>query len=154
MVSKKIFFGVAVALAALPAAALAEKAWVQVRETKVRTQPLFYAAGTSTLRYGDPVEQVGSSGAWSEVRAAGSKGFLPSTVLSRNQIVLSSQDIRKVKADSGEIVLAGKGFSKEVENEFKAANADARYDLVDKVEKSARVVPSELAAFVKGGELK
>lgn len=154
MVGKKTVVTICVALAAIPSAAIAEKAWVQVRETKLRSQPLFYASGSNTLRYGDAVEQLGNSGAWSEVRAAGGKGFLPVTVLSRHQIVLSSQDIRKVQADSGEIVLAGKGFSKEVEKEFKEANADVRYDLVDKVEKSTRVAPAELAAFVKSGGLK
>jgi hypothetical protein len=154
MVSKKFLLVVAMSLMVMPAAALAEKAWVQVRETKLRSQPLFYATGSNTLRYGDSVEQLGSSGAWSEVRTSGAKGFLPATVLSRQQIVLSSQDIRKVQADSGEIVLAGKGFSKEVEREFQEANADVRYDLVDKVEKSTRVAPAELAAFAKGGGLK
>jgi hypothetical protein len=149
----KVAIAIVIALL-VPATTFAEKAWIQVRETKLRSQPFFYSPGSSTLRYGQAVDRVNVTGAWAEVRTAGSKGFLPASVLSRDQILLSSQDIGRVHADSAEVVLAGKGFSKEVEQEFKEKHADARFDLVDKVERSARVAPSEAAAFAKSGGLK
>jgi hypothetical protein len=144
---------IAAMCAAVPTAVMAEKSWVQVRETKLRSQPKFYATGGATLKYGQAVDQMGASGGWAEVSSNAGRGFLPVTSLSRDQIILSSQDISKVKADTSEVVLAGKGFSKEVESSFKAADAEARFDLVDKIERTARTSPKETSDFAKRGGL-
>ena len=144
---------IAALYAAGPTAVMAEKSWVQVRETKLRSQPKFYATGSATLRYGQAVDQLAASGGWAEVSSNAGRGFLPVASLSRDQIILSSQDISKVKADTSEVVLAGKGFSKEVESSFKAADTAARFDLVDKIERTARTSPKETSDFAKRGGL-
>jgi hypothetical protein len=59
-----------------------------------------------------------------------------------------------VTADSPEVVLAGKGFSKEVEQQYKKDDASLRYDRVDDVERNARVSAVEVRQFVKDGGLK
>jgi hypothetical protein len=136
-----------------PAKAVSENAWVQVRETKLRSQPKFYATGSATLRYGQAVNRLGASNGWAEVASSLGRGYLPVTSLSRDQIILSSQDISKIKADSAEVVLAGKGFSKEVEGQYSALESEARFDLVDKVEGATRVSSKEAADFAKQGGL-
>jgi hypothetical protein len=149
---QRLFFILVVCMA-IPSFAAAEKAWVQVRETKLRSQPKFYASGSATLRYGQAVDRVGATGGWVEVSSSAGRGYLPITSLSRDQIVLSSKEIGKIKADSTEVVLAGKGFSKEVEEKYKALDSASRFDLVDKVELSGRVSAKEVEEFAKVGGL-
>jgi len=134
-------------------AAHADDAWVQVRESKVRSKPLFYAPGVSSVRYGDKVQTSGDQSGWVAVRVGGSQGYLPISAISKQQIVLTAKGLSKVQADATDVVLAGKGFSKEVEQSFKAESPGARYDLVNKVEATARVSPQEVAQFVKKGGL-
>jgi hypothetical protein len=140
-------------LAIFSTTAHADDAWVQVKESKVRSKPLFYAPGVSSVRYGDKVATTGDQGGWVAVRVGGVQGYLPLSALSRQQIVLTAKGLSKVEADSTDVVLAGKGFSKEVEQSFKAENTGLRYDLVDRVEQTARVPAQEVAQFVKKGGL-
>jgi hypothetical protein len=88
------------------------------------------------------------------VRAGGQQGYLPLSAVSPKAIVFSTADVAKVQADSGELVLAGKGFSKEIEQSFQKQDASARFDLVNRVEREAKASPAEVAQFVKQGGLK
>jgi hypothetical protein len=67
--------------------------------------------------------------------------------------VLQARDLSQVSADTSDVILAGKGFNKEVEKEYRASDPSARFDLVDKVEQSSRVSPAEVARFRKAGGL-
>ena len=77
---------------------------------------------------------------------------MPISSISRDRIVLSVKDIAKVRADQADIVLAVKGFSREVEQNYKKENPSLRYDRVDQVERQARASISEVQGFrVSGG---
>lgn len=137
-----------------PHSAAAETVWIQVRETKLRSQPLFYAPGGATLKYGDSATKLSEDKGWVQVKAANTTGYLPTSAISRDTIVLAARDISKVHADTGEVVLAGKGFSKDVEKEYRSQDAEARYDLVDQVERSNKIPTTTLPQFIKNGGLK
>lgn len=133
----------------------AEEVWVQVRESKLRAQPLFYAAPVAGVRYGDRVTKVGEEKGWAEVRADGVKGYLHLSAVSHQRIVLSAKDLSKIGPDSSEVVLASKGFSREIEDSYKKSDATMRYDLVDKIERVPTPSPGEVSSFIeKGGLLK
>ncbi len=149
----KSIFAFAFLLASVPSA-FAEPVWVQVRQSQLRAQPKFYASSTGSVRYGDKLERVSESGGWVKVQAQGREGYLPLSAVSEDHIVLSSADLQKVRADSTQVVLAGKGFSKEVEQQYKRDGSQLRYDLVDYVEQSARVSPGEVSQFINQGGLK
>lgn len=134
--------------------ASAEPVWVQVRESMVRSKPAFYSSSVASVRYGDQLEKISEEGGWVKVQGKKGQGFVPVTTLSEDKIVLSAKDITKIKADSADVVLAGKGFSKEVEQEYKKKGTGARFDLVDQVERTTRVSNQEVRDFVKKGELK
>jgi hypothetical protein len=89
-----------------------------------------------------------------KVTAGGRQGYLPLSVISADQIVLSAAELKKVQADSSEVVMAGKGFSREVEQQYRKQDAAARFDLVDYVEQATRVSPGEVSQFIKSGGLK
>ena len=133
--------------------AYAEDVWVQVRESRVRSTPLFYASGVSTVRYGDKLSKTGDEGGWAAVKSGGFQGYLPLSAISRQHIVLSVKGLSKVEADSSDVVLAGKGFSREVEQSFRTENRNVRYDLVDKVEQVAKVSTQDVEQFVNKGGL-
>lgn len=149
----KSIFAFAFLLASV-SSAFAEPVWVQVRQSQLRAQPKFYAPSTGSVRYGDKLERVSESGGWVKVQAKGREGYLPLSAVSEDHIVLSSADLEKVRADSSQVVMAGKGFSKEVEQQYKRDGSQLRYDLVDYVEQSARVSPGEVSQFIKQGGLK
>ena len=137
-----------------PLSAQAETVWIQVRETKLRSQPLFYAPGSKTLKYGDSATKLSEEKGWTQVSVDSTTGYIPTSALSRDTIVLTARDVTKVHAEAGEVVLAGKGFSKEVEKEYRAQNSEARYDLVDRIERSNSVPTATLPKFIKAGGLK
>lgn len=149
----KSILAAALLLASTPAA-FAEPVWVQVRQSQLRAQPKFYAPSAGSVRYADKLERLSESGGWVKVQGQGKEGYLPLSAVSEDHIVLSSADLEKVRADSSEVVMAGKGFSKEVERQYKRDDAALRYDLVDYVERTAKASPGEVSQFIKAGGLK
>ena len=144
------------ALWAAPGSNSEQAVWVQVRQAVVRTQPQHYAAKLSAVKYGDrlPLESEAEAG-WIKVRLPSKKsGFLPEVAVTERQVVLTARQAASTKADPSEVVLAGKGFSKEVEDKYKQANRGVRFDLVDQMERSGLVSDQELLSFVKQGGLK
>ncbi len=57
------------------------------------------------------------------------------------------------QTSSDEVALAGKGFTPEVENSYRAKHPEMNFALVDRIE-SFRVAPAKLQAFIKEGDLK
>ncbi len=57
------------------------------------------------------------------------------------------------QTSSDEVALAGKGFTPEVENGYRAKHPEMDFAQVDKVE-SFKVDPATLQAFIKEGDLK
>jgi uncharacterized protein YgiM (DUF1202 family) len=147
-------FKLAVALFMVPlSAAHSDQRWVQVRESSVRVKPVFYSSAVSGVRYGDSVSVISEDNGWAEVQVKGKAGFLPLSTVTATRVVLSSKGAAKILADGSDIVLAGKGFSKEIEEQYKRSAVAARFDLVDKVERQCRVTPREVEVFVGSGGL-
>lgn len=133
---------------------VAESLSVQVRESAVRAKPLFFAPSIASVRYGDSLQKLGGdSGGWTKVRVKSAEGFIPTASVTSDTIVLSARDIGSVKADASDVILAGKGFSKEVEQEYRKRDQSVRFDYVDKVESAGRVSKQEVVEFMKQGSL-
>jgi hypothetical protein len=69
-------------------------------------------------------------------------------------VVLLARGNPKIHADATEVVLAGRGFSKEIEEQFKQQDRGARFDLVDKVERSCNASTKEVSKFIQSGGLR
>jgi len=126
---------------------------VQVKQSPVRTAPSFMARIIATLQYGDRVNVVSARGTWTQVFMAtdGLKGWVHSSALTRKKIVLKAgaADVNKT-ATSDELALAGKGFNKQVEGEFRNKNRDLDFARIDKMEK-VTVAQDDIRAFLKEG---
>lgn len=134
--------------------ASAETLWIQVKSSQLRSAPEFFASTVGSVAYGDAVEKISERDGWAQVTAKGRSGYLPVSVVSEQRVVFSNRSATKVAADASDVVLAGKGFSKEVEERYKGTDSTLRFDLVDTVERSANADRKDVAKFVKAGGLK
>ena len=128
---------------------------VQVKGSEVRDKPSFLAEIVARLSYGDRVEMLESKGAWFHVRpvTVDKDGWMHSSALTKKTIVLrpGAADA-ELAASSDEIALAGKGFNRQVEGEFRARNPDIDFTWIDRMERIA-VTRGEMQMFLEAGQL-
>ena len=125
---------------------------VQIKEGQVRSTPSFLGTIVAKLAYGDRVEIIQEQGPWKKVvLRGGARGWIHTSALSVKSIILKAgaQNVQ-TSATGGEIALAGKGFSEQVEKQYKSLNRNIDYAWVDRMEKF-QVSPEQMQAFLKQG---
>ncbi|RIL09855.1 MAG: hypothetical protein DCC75_05615 [Proteobacteria bacterium] len=156
---RQMYFLYALMMCLIPAAvsyaAVDENAaYVKVKNTKLRSSPQLFAPVLSDLKYGDKLTTLETSGSWYKaIDSRGRQGYVHTSAITDREVVLqaSNRDF-STAADTSDVVLAGKGFNKEVEKEYAAANANLDFKAVNEMEKY-KVTDSELRSFVKSGKL-
>jgi hypothetical protein len=164
---------VAVALRAphIPSASADEapkELWVELQDARLRNKPLHWASAAAPLSYGDKIEVLGTEGAWYRAAFTGAdgkrvEGYVHQTAVTPKQVVLKGRtaDVQ-IEADESSIVLAGKGFNREIEETYLGSAEEALdYAAVDCIEGKPRctgkprpvVSDEQLAAFVREGGL-
>jgi hypothetical protein len=147
-------FGLAVCAAAPSRAS--DTFYVQVAETKLRAAAGFLSPPVGTLTYGDPVEKLAENpgGAWLRVRNPKSgEGWLHGSALSSTALVLKAGErSASTRAERAEPTLGGKGFTEEVEGDYKAKNPALMFDVLDRIEKE-RPSDEEVLSFAREGGL-
>lgn len=128
---------------------------VQVQTTPLRAKPAFLSPVVVSLSYDQTVEAFGKQGAWSQVRTpSGQVGWVHESALAPKKIQwVPGAAAGTTGASSDEMALAGKGFSDQVEKQYRAGNTQMDYTWVDKMA-SNRVDMAEVAKFVAEGGLK
>jgi hypothetical protein len=127
---------------------------VQVREAQLRSTPSFLGKIIAKPSYGDRVELIEEQGAWKRVAIRGGvQGWMHTSALTTKSITpqAGAQSVQ-TSATGGEIALAGKGFSEEVEKQYKKDNRNVDFTWVDKMEK-LQVTPEEMQAFLREGNV-
>jgi len=126
---------------------------VQVKEGQMRSTPSFLGAIVAKPAYGDRVALIEDRGAWKKVSARGVQGWMHASALTTKNIVLKAGAANvQTGATGGEIALAGKGFSEEVEKQYKSQNRSVDFTWVDRMERF-KVSPEEMQAFLKQGQV-
>ncbi len=128
---------------------------VQVRKSQMRSSPSYLGKIVASLAYGDRVDVMEQKGAWAQVQKQGGKkkGWMNQSALSPKKIVLNASDADIAQAaSSDEVALAGKGFNKEVEKNFRAMNPNVNFKDVDKMEKKV-ISQKKIRIFLKKGKL-
>ncbi len=152
-----LLFTLCLGLLAVPAALGADtgRMSVQVKQSQIRTAPSFMARIVATLQYGDRVNTLSSQGTWTQVFVpTGSvSGWVHISALTKKKIVLKAgaTDVSQT-ATSDELALAGKGFNKKVEGEYRTKNQNLDYAWVDRMEKIT-VTNNGIRKFLKEGEI-
>ena len=75
-----------------------------------------------------------------------------SALTTKNIVLTAGTANVQTSATGGEIALAGKGFSEEVEKQYKSQNKNVDFTWVDRME-NFKVTPEEMQAFLKQGQV-
>jgi hypothetical protein len=129
----------------------ASKIKVGVDEAKVRRKKQFYAPAVATVKLGDVLDAGKAEDGWYPVTVKGQSGWLHASAASgRAAQVKAGIWGGDDEATSEEVTLAGKGFTDEVEDAYRAKNSELDFAPVDEMEK--RHVPeAKLLSFMKTG---
>jgi len=118
---------------------------VAVQTVVVKDAAGFFAKDLGSLSLGDAVRLIRDDGKWSNIQAGSVTGWVASSSLSARRVVASSTAVT-----ASEVAMAGKGFSPDMEMEYKKSGLD--YSTVDSMERIT-VPTNDLLRFVTEGRL-
>ncbi len=128
---------------------------VTVKESPVRDKPSFTGKVVDKLVYADRVTIEEAKGDWLRISFPPKKitsGWMHKSALVAKEILLrAGEKAVGSTASSGEVALAGKGFSEEVEAEYRK-DAALNYAAVDRME-AYGPTPEAVASFIATGGL-
>lgn len=127
---------------------------VQVRNGQLRSGPSYLSKPSGAADYGMRVEILASQGSWRQVRTPeGHTGWLHESAVTKKKIVMTAAngDVR-TGASASEVSLASKGFTEQIEHEYKSKNPSVDFTWVDRMERLA-VSPERAAEFLKDGDV-
>ncbi len=133
---------------------LAETFVVKVQTTNLRKEPKFYSSSIASLKAGEVLEKISEQEGWIRVRtSAGLEGWVHSSALQQRKFTLLAMDKSlKTQASAEEVALAGKGFNKQVEEEYRSRHGEISFAWVEKM-LQMKVTPEEIQEFLKRGRL-
>jgi hypothetical protein len=123
--------------------------YVAVKTAELKDSTGFFGKTLSVLKLGDTVTVLRTTGKWKEVRTAGNPpltGWMAAASLSSKRVTSSGRSV-----SGGELALAGKGFSAEVETVYRQEE-QLDYAAVDRLE-AQNIPPEELLRFLNEGRL-
>ena len=142
-------------VASIAIAAPAAKSIVTVRvlSAKVMAGPKFIGPAAGSVSRGQQLTFEEAKGDWYRVTGAYS-GWIHKTNLTERQVTLSSKPGGggAGAASNDEVELAGRGFTPQVEGQYREKNPNLDFSHVDAIEKTS-IDPAELEAFVTAGKL-
>jgi SH3-like domain-containing protein len=128
---------------------------VQVKEGELRATPSYLGKIVARVSYGDRVTVLAEQGDWKKVATAGARaqGWMHSTALTGAKIALKAGQANVGSSVSrDEIALAGKGFSEEVEAQYRKSHKNLDYAWINKME-AMKVSPEQMEDFIARGYL-
>jgi len=125
------------------------KRYVAVQTAALKSSTGFFAGTIGKLSLGDEVTVIRQSGKWTQVSSENSagnlSGWVASSSLSVRPIISSGRGVA-----ASEVALAGKGFSKDMETEYRKDGLN--YSMVDFMEQLT-ITQNELESFITEGRL-
>jgi uncharacterized protein YgiM (DUF1202 family) len=129
-----------------------ESVYVKLKTSKLRSAPQFWASSLGDLQYGDRLTLVAPDGDWVKVKGpSGKLGYVHASVITDSKVILKTSGSGS-NVSNDDVVLAGKGFNREVEQQFAASNPAINFGQVNAVER-VRVSDQEVLKFLKAGGL-
>lgn len=124
-----------------------DRAYVQVRDAKVRSQAKIWAPSVASVAYGDALTKLDEESGWSKVKTVkGTSGFIPTSALTARKVVFTSHTAAGGGGvDATDAILAGKGFDQSVEKNFAGRGGD--FQAVNHMERIV-ISDAELRDFV------
>ena len=125
----------------------------QVKQSELRSSPSGLGSVVAAVKLGDPLTVIEEKGAWTKVSFGDKTGWIPSTSLVKGTIKLRAGDKdARVAASGDEMSLATKGFTSQVEADFKSQHKDIDFTWVDKMGQ-IKVSTEEMRDFLRQGKV-
>lgn len=124
---------------------------VRVLRAKVMKGPRYIGAVASTVSRGDQLTVREVKGLWYRVDG-GAGGWIHKSNVIESSVQLSSKPGGGVGASSDEVELAGRGFTPQVEEQYRSNNPSLDFSHVDAIERTD-VDPEALGEFAAAGGL-
>lgn len=138
---------------ALAAPKVGSAVTIRVMSAKVMKSPKFIGATSGSVSRGDQLTVKEVKGDWYRVEGSFA-GWIHKSNVTEGKIALSSTPGGSGgNVNRDEVELAGRGFTPQVEQQYKQKNPNLDFSHVDAIEKTS-VDPTELEAFVTQGGLK
>lgn len=126
---------------------------IKIRDSKLRSGPKLWTPAVRDLKFGDQLVAQGTEAGWFKVRtASGAAGYVHPSAVTDRKVVLASKNTAQASVDASDVVLAGKGFNKEIEREFAQNNPESNFKAVDQVA-ALRIPDQDLVRFLRDGKL-
>jgi hypothetical protein len=144
---------------ALPGIARSETLKVTQPNQSLYADPDFGGTPIASVPEGAEVTVHTQAGDWYKVEYKGTVGWINRQAFPAPQTgskfnlpgLLFGAPVKETSSD--EAALAGKGFTPEVEDTYRAKHPELKFALVDKIE-SFQIAPATLQAFIREGGLK
>jgi len=121
--------------------------YVAAQTVTLKDSAGFFAKDLGSLSLGDAVTLIQDNGKWSQVRAGNLTGWVASSSLSARRVIASNSALN---VTGGELAMAGKGLSPDMEIEYKKNGLD--YSMVDSMEQIT-IPANDLLRFITEGRL-
>uniref|UniRef100_I2Q5Q0 SH3 domain-containing protein n=1 Tax=Desulfovibrio sp. U5L TaxID=596152 RepID=I2Q5Q0_9BACT len=154
MRSRRLAVALVLALTLCGVGALAAKVMsVAVRDGQVRETPSFLGKIVGKASYGQTVDVSDEQGDWAKVSVSGGpSGWMHRSALAAGKLALSSGSGASENMSGKEMALAGKGFSAQVEADYRRGHG-GNYAAIDAMERQS-YSPAALLAFLSQGDVK
>lgn len=135
------------------AAAWAGPPLVQVKEASVYAKPSSLGKLVGKVPYGTVLTVLTTQGGWAQVRidSAALTGWVRTQAFTTKDLELKAGS-QVSGVSSTEVSLAGRGFSEEIEQDYRAKNPDLDFADIDKME-GYGLPDDQLTAFLTNGGL-
>lgn len=129
---------------------------IQVDQAQLRTTPAYYSSVVATVNYADRLKVVDSKGSW--VRASTVRnnvtGWIHISALTNKRLApKSGSKNAPTSVSAGELSVAEKGFTEQIEQDYRQKNREIDFTWVDKMEQ-IKISPEQGAVFLKEGQVK
>ncbi|RMG41869.1 MAG: hypothetical protein D6719_07665 [Candidatus Dadabacteria bacterium] len=126
--------------------------YVEVKESRIRAEPRHWAKTLKEVHFGDALTETGREKGWVVVKLEnGRQGYIHESAVTTKKVLLKGKGA-VTGSSADDVVLAGKGFNKEIESNLAEKDPTLHYKDVDKVEKT-KISADELKKFRDEGKL-
>lgn len=155
LVAATLAVTLALAAVSVPAKGTKDTRFVSVGKTRLLSKPMAFSPAVATLDAGDAVQVLAEKGGYLQVDAGGTTGWIPARAVQKTKPAIGYSAEKTSDTSSEEIAAATKGFNSAVEAEYADAHPEARYDLLDQLEKRTAVADpvASLESFRREGKL-
>jgi len=127
---------------------------IAIQNQKVYPMPAFYASPADPVSYGVVIEVTAVQGAWLKVIVPSiGEGWVHRTSVTGAVQMSTSGAAYSDEVVTDEVMLAGRGFSDDIEDGYSVEHPELDFARVDLMETSWEVTPESLYSFLLEGKL-